>query len=261
MVPMKIQLKNISFAYEQDLVIKEIDCTFSSGNFYSILGPNGSGKTTLLDLIFGFFTPTAGTITLNTELISSFSKKQLSKTIALVSQDHAINFPFSVKDVILMGRHPYIPRFSQPCRADFDKVDQVMNLCNISHLKERRINTLSGGERQRCVFARALCQDTPVLLLDEAFSNMDINHTLQMLRLVKKAAKENNKMVISVFHDLNLASSWSDGILMLKDGNIKAFGDSQTVMTPDNIQKVFKVPAIVEFNPHVQARQVYYPTN
>lgn len=257
---MKITLDHIGFAYGHEPIIKKMTCSFESGRFYSIIGPNGSGKTTLLDLISGFSAPCSGRITLDETPVTSLSKKEISKTIALVSQDHAINFPFSVEEVVMMGRHPHIPRFSPPSAKDFDRVNQVMERCGILHLSRRKINELSGGERQRCVFARALCQDTRVLLLDEAFSNMDICHTLQMLRLVKQSVRENNKMVISVFHDLNLAASFSDDILMLKQGEIMAFGNSQEVLTKQSIQSVFNVAAIVEFNPHVQARQVYYPS-
>ncbi len=284
---MKIELKHINFSYDPDItgpdiseqdtkgqniksqdiknlekiILKNINASFSSGQFYSIIGPNGSGKTTLLDVMTGYYKPSRGSISLEYENISQLSKKQVAKTIALVSQDYAVNFPFSVQEVVLMGRHPHIPRFSHPTARDFDKTGKAMELCRISHLADRRITELSGGERQRCIFARALCQDTPILLLDEAFSNMDINHTLQILRLVKKEVMENDKLVISVFHDLNLAASWSDEILMLKKGEVKAFGLSDTVMTPENIQEVFGVSSVVEFNPHVQAKQVYYPTH
>ncbi len=257
---MELKLNNISFAYDNHDVIKNMDCSFVSGNFYSILGPNGSGKTTLLDLISGFLTPCAGHIEIDNKSIVSFTKKELSKKISLVSQDYSINFPFSVKDIVMMGRHPYIPRFSPPDIDDFAKVETVLETRKIKHLQDRRVNELSGGEKQRCVFARALCQDTPILLLDEAFSNMDISHTLQMLWLVKQSIK-NGKLVISVFHDLNLALSWSDELLVLKQGEIKAFGNSQEVLTQQAIKDVFEVKAIVEFNEHIQAKQVYYPTN
>ncbi len=160
----------------------------------------------------------------------------------------------------MMGRHPYISRFSHPDIDDCEIVTAMLETCGIEHLQDRKINELSGGEKQRCVFARALCQDTPILLLDEAFSNMDINHTLHMLELVKKSIKK-GKLVISVFHDLNLALSWSDELLVLKQGEIKAFGNSQEVLTQETIQKVFHVKSIVEFNEHVQAKQVYYPGN
>ena len=257
---MKLTLHEISFAYDRDRIIKNISCSFMSGNFYSILGPNGSGKTTLLDLISGFLKPDIGYIDIDQTPVRSLSKKEISKKIALVSQDYTINFPFSVKDVVMMGRHPYIPRFSHPSDSDMEQVKLMMEVCGIHHLHDRKINELSGGERQRCVFARALCQDTPVLLLDEAFSSMDINHTLHMLQIVKRSVKEKNKLVISVLHDLNLASSWSDALLMLKHGKINVFGNSQDVLTQDTIKDVFNVTSIVEFNEHVQAKQVYYPS-
>ena len=257
---MKLTLNNISFAYDTDRVIKNIACSFYAGHFYSILGPNGSGKTTLLDLLSGFLTPTAGHIDLDDRPILSFSKNSIAKQVALVSQDYTINFPFRVKDVVMMGRHPHIPRFSQPTGTDEQKVQVMMEVTGILHLQDRKITELSGGERQRCVFARALCQDTQVLLLDEAFSNMDINHTLQMLSLVKQSVKNKNKLVISVFHDLNMASAWSDELLMLKNGEIIAYGPSQEILSRETIKSVFNVDSIVEFNPHVQARQVYYPS-
>ncbi len=257
---MKLNLHDISFTYGNDMIINNINCSFISGNFYSIIGPNGSGKTSLLDLISGFLAPCSGHISIDETRILSLTKKEISKKISLVSQDYIINFPFRVKDVVIMGRHPYIPRFSHPCDADFNKVEQVMDICGIHHLSDRKITELSGGERQRCVFARALCQDTPILLLDEAFSNMDINHTLQMLKVVKRSVKEKNKIVISVFHDLNLASSWSDELLMLKKGMITALGYSQDVLTQEAIKKVFDVESIVEFNEHAKAKQVYYPS-
>jgi len=257
---MKLNLHNISFSYDHDMTINHINCSFISGNFYSILGPNGSGKTTLLDLMSGFLKPDTGHIDMNQTPILSLTKKELAKKIALVSQDYIINFSFSVKDVVMMGRHPYIPRFSHPSASDREKVTEMMKITGILHLQDRKINELSGGERQRCVFARALCQDTQILLLDEAFSNMDINHTLQMLRLVKRSVKEKEKLVISVFHDLNLASSWSDALLMLKNGEIKTFGNSQDVLTQQAIKDVFNVTSIVEFNEHVKSKQVYYPS-
>jgi iron complex transport system ATP-binding protein len=257
---MKLNLNNISFAYDNDMVIENMNCSFESGNFYSIIGPNGSGKTTLLDLISGYLNPFAGNIEINNKNLLSFTKNEVAKNIALVSQDYSINFPFSVDEIVMMGRHPYIPRFSSPDTKDILKKERMLELCRIQHLKNRKINELSGGERQRCVFARALCQDTPILLLDEAFSNMDINHTLQMLWLVKQSIKEKNRIIISVFHDLNLASSWSDILLMLKRGKIEAFGNSQKILTKQTIKDVFNVKSIVEYNEHIHAKQVYYPT-
>ncbi len=256
---MKLTVNNIDFAYERTSILKDINCSFVSGKFYSIIGPNGSGKTTLLDLVSGFLQPQSGSIDLDSENISSFRKAELAKQISLVSQDYGINFPFSVKEVVMMGRHPHIPRFSQPTKEDNEIVKNILSICEIEHLRKRKITELSGGERQRSVFARALVQDTPILLLDEAFSNMDINHTLQMLNLVKRSVIEKNKIVISVFHDLNLASSWSDELIMLKKGRIRAVGETQEVLTIKKIKEVFNVNSYVEFNQKIQAKQVCYP--
>lgn len=263
---MEISLQDICFSYAGDnsqsgMIIKNFTGSFFSGFFYSVIGPNGSGKTTFLDLLSGFLIPLTGRIEIDSVPIRSYSKLELAKRIAVVSQDHAINFPFSVKEIVTMGRHPYIPRFSMPSEKDLGKVETTLEVCGIRHLQERRINELSGGERQRCLFARALCQDTPILLLDEAFSNMDIRHTLKMLQLVKDFVKENNKMVISVFHDLNLASVWSDAVLVLKDGEKRAFGPTEEVLTEKIIHDVFQVPCVVAYNDHVRAKQVYYGTH
>ena len=255
-----ITIENLSFSYGLQPIIKEVSCNFDAGQFYSILGPNGSGKTTLLDLISGFLNPEKGSILIEDQPIKQLTKKRISQKISLVSQDYAINFPFPVKNIVMMGRHPYIPRFSQPSDRDHEMVADIMDQCGISHLKDRKITELSGGEKQRCVFARALCQDTPILILDEAFSNMDIRHTLQMLRIVKHAVQQENRMVISVFHDLNMAAAWSDAVLMLKQGKIQAFGPVPDIITRETIRDVFNIESIVEFNQHVNANQIFFPS-
>jgi iron complex transport system ATP-binding protein len=133
-----------------------------------------------------------------------------------------------------------------------------MEMTGISHLADRPVTNLSGGEKQRCAFARALCQDTPVMLLDEAFSSMDIRHTFHLLGLVKKAVQEDRKTVIAVLHDINLAAGFSHELLFLKQGRIAAMGDTRTVLTQQNIETVFNVTSKVEYNAYVQAMQVYF---
>jgi iron complex transport system ATP-binding protein len=257
---MEINIQNIWFSHGETPIIKDLSHRFSPGKFHGILGPNGSGKTTLLDLISGFMPPDKGEILLDAAKLSILSKNQIAQTLSLVSQDYYINFPFSVEDVVMMGRHPFIKRFSHPSPSDVDGVARAMDITGISHLKERRVTELSGGEKQRCILARALCQDTPVLLLDEAFSNMDINHTLVMLGLIKKMIQRTKKTIICVLHDLNLAAAWADEIVFLKNGEIAASGSTQDTMTRENIEQVFQVESKVEFNDYVQAKQVYFKT-
>jgi iron complex transport system ATP-binding protein len=257
---MEISLQNLCFSHGNTPIIKEISIRFFPGRFYGILGPNGSGKTTLLDLISGFIPPDNGQVLLGETNIVALSKKQIARTLSLVSQNYYINFPFTVEEVVMMGRHPYIDRFSHPSKIDKTLVSQVMKKTGITHLKRRRVTELSGGEKQRCIFARALCQQTPVLLLDEAFSNMDINHTLHFLCLLKEMAQKTKGTIICVLHDLNLAAAWADDLLFIKQGKIVAEGKTCDVMNQKNIEQVFNVESKVEFNGYVQAKQVYFKT-
>jgi len=255
---MEINIQNIGFSHGDTPIIRDLSCEFYPGRFYGILGPNGSGKTTLLDIISGFLTPDRGAVFLGKNKILSLSQRQIAQSLSLVSQNYYINFPFSVEEVVMMGRHPYIDRFSHPSEIDVDRVAQVMEKTGISHLKHRKVTQLSGGEKQRCIFARALCQDTPVLLLDEAFSNMDIKHTLHFLGIVKELVQKTKTTIICVLHDLNLAAAWADEILLLKKGRIEARGKTRDIMTRENIELVFNVESKVEFNEYVQANQVYF---
>ncbi len=258
---MGILIQNTGFSYGDTPILKDVSCEFQTGGFHVIIGPNGSGKTTLLDIISGFLPPDRGRVIVEGIPIKTIAKRDLAKSIALVSQNYAVNFPFSVREVVLMGRHPYIDRFSHPGIQDLAMADKVMAQTGISHLKHRKITELSGGEKQRCIFARALCQDTPVLLLDEAFSNMDINHTLHLLGLLKDQVRSAKKTVIAVLHDLNLASAWSDSLVFLKKGEILANGKTAEVFTRENIQTVFNVNAKVAFNDYTQAKQAYFKTS
>lgn len=257
-VSMEMSIRNLSFSYDSGSVLRGIDLDFERGRFYSILGPNGCGKTTLLDLLIRHRKPAAGTITLDNRPLSSLSRKEIAQTISLVSQNYNINFPFTVKEVVMMGRHPYIPRFSTPGAGDIEIVDQVMERTGINGFRNRRITELSGGERQRCVVARALCQDTPLLFLDEAFSSMDISHTLRLLAIVKEAVERSNKTVVSVFHDINLASAWSDSLVFMKEGRVAVAGDTREVLTEAMLKEVFEVESRVVFNEYAGARQAYF---
>ena len=255
---MDTQLKNISFSYDETSILQQINCTFQAGRFHAILGPNGSGKTTLLDVISGFAEPTSGEVYLDQARMSAMNRRRISQMVALVSQDYAINFPFSVSEVVLMGRHPYIDRFSHPKQSDLDLAERALSLTGLGSFRNRKVTELSGGEKQRCVFARALCQDTPLLLLDEAFSNMDISHTIHLLGLLKNEVESHGKTVIAVLHDLNLAAAWADHLFFLKDGCIKEKGNTHDVFTSANIRSVFNIDVHVEFNPYVNAHQAYF---
>lgn len=255
---MAMSIRNLSFSHGTKEVLRELNLDFKGGEFYSILGPNGCGKTTLLDLLIRHQKPAFGTISIHGRNIDDFSRKEIAKTMALVSQNYNINFPFTVKEVVMMGRHPYISRFSNPSAEDIRVVEKIMEDTGIKGFRNRKINELSGGERQRCIVARALCQKTPMLFLDEAFSSMDINHTLRLLTLVKNEVEQSNRTVVSVFHDINLASAWSDSLVFMKKGRVAASGSTLEVLSEDVLRDVFEVESRVEFNSYAGAKQACF---
>jgi len=187
-----------------------------------------------------------------------YGGKELAKEIALVPQDFYVNFPFTVKEILLMGRHPYTPRFASPSSHDLKIVDQVMGLLEIAKFKDKYITEMSGGEKQRVIFARALTQDTPVLLLDEATSNMDIRYTLGILDIVTESVEVRRKTVIAAFHNLNLAATYCDKLVFMKSGRVISKGDLDDVLTEENLRGVFGIESRIYFDEYVGSRQVVF---
>jgi len=255
---MSFELNHISFNYAERKVIDDISLALVPGKFYGIIGPNGSGKTTLLDLLARHKLPDEGNISYQGKTLSSFSKKELSKKIALVPQNFYINFPFTVKEIVMMGRYPHIPRFAAPSSDDLNILQNVMQLTEISKFSDRYITELSGGERQRVIFARALAQDTPVLILDEATSNLDINFSINLLNIAAQRVKTNGNTVVAVMQDINLAAGYCDYLIFMSGGKIAAHGDTQIVLNPDTLRTVFNIEAKVYHEPYSRSLQVVF---
>lgn len=234
-------IQNLSFAYGKNSVFKDLQLDLNRGTFYGLIGANGSGKSTLLELLTGGLPATSGTVHFLDKEIRHYSKQELASCMALVPQHFSMDFEYSVRDVVLMGRHPHIPRFSAPSANDYKKVDKAMRTMDIMHLASRIVSALSGGELQRVVMARALAQDTAVLILDEATSSLDINHTIGILRVIRKMVDTKELTVIAAIHDLNLAAAFCDNCLVLKNGQVAANADVNTVFTKEMLQDVFSV--------------------
>ncbi len=243
---MIFDVKNITFSYNKGKindtkVFNDLSVRIEKGKFNGILGPNGCGKTTFLDLLVKHVKPANGEIFYGKKKLNEISTRDYSREVALVSQNFYINFGFTVEEIVMMGRHPYIPRFSSPCVDDYEIVTDIMKQTDVYRFRNKYVTQLSGGERQRVVFARALAQDTPVLILDEATSNLDISHTIAMMNIVSKRVKNKNRTVISVIQDINLAAMYCDNLLFLKNGKLAASGNTSEVLNEDNIKKVFNV--------------------
>jgi ABC-type cobalamin/Fe3+-siderophores transport system ATPase subunit len=255
---MPFELNGVSFSYAENITIDDITLSIAPGIFCGIIGPNGCGKTTLLDLLARHRRPAAGKIAYKGKELRSYSTKALSREIALVPQNFYINFPFTVNEIVMMGRYPHIPRFSAPSAEDLDIVQDIMDKTEVTEFTGRFITELSGGERQRVVFARALAQDANVLILDEATSNLDINHSISLLNICESCVTRQSKTVIAVMQDINLASVYCDYLVFMSAGSIVSHGAIREVLNPTTMRKVFNVDAKVYEEAYSGSLQVVF---
>lgn len=251
-------LAGVNFSYNSTPVLRDISLELRRGCCYGILGPNGSGKTTLLDLLGGLQAPQSGSIAFQGRPLHAWPKKQLARLLALVPQDFMVRFGFSVREVVEMGLHPHLHRFAAPNAAEQALIDEVLEVTGIAALANRPVTRLSGGEKQRVAVARALAQKPAVLLLDEATSNLDIHHSLEILHLIRERFDQQGMQVVAVMHDLNLAAFFCDQLIFLKEGRIVCQGQTNEVLTPENIEAVYGVEAEVTANSFTNSRQVSF---
>lgn len=239
------QLSDLAFSYGNNRVLEDVSLELRSGKFYGLIGANGSGKSTLLELLMGTLSPVSGSVSYRDKIIGTYPRKELATKLALVPQHFSMDFEYRVRDVVFMGRHPHIPRFSAPSSHDRKIVENSMETMDISHLQDRPVIALSGGELQRVVMARALAQETEVLILDEATSNLDIQHTIGIMRVMRERVDEKGLTVIAAIHDLNQAAAFCDDCIVLKDGHIFANAPVQKIFTAELLQTVFGVEASI----------------
>lgn len=248
-----LQVENLQFGYRKDLVLKEISFNIEKGKFVSIIGPNGSGKSTLLKTINQLYSPSQGNILIDGNDINRLKKKELARKIALVPQDTLIDYEFTVEDIVLMGRHPYKGRFQKENENDYKIVNEALKMTNTLHLKDRVITEISGGERQSVIIAKALAQKPSIILLDEPTSHLDINHQIEILNLLKRLNKETGTTIVIVIHDINLASRYSDEIIMLNEGEILGMGSPEKVITKNNIEFAYELKVEIEKNKYTNS--------
>ncbi|MCK4613900.1 MAG: ABC transporter ATP-binding protein [Thermoplasmata archaeon] len=245
---MNLTVRGITFYYDSIKALKDVGFELKKGEVLGIIGPNGSGKTTLLRCINMTLEPEMGTVLIDGRNILEMDRKEVARHIGVVPQSPAFSFPFSVFDVVLMGRTPWLNRFSWESSGDIDIARRAMEITGTLSLAARPIDELSGGEKQRVIIAKALAQQPEILLLDEPTLHLDINHQLEILELIKKLAKEKGLMVVLVSHDLNLAARYSDRLLLLKEGKIFSTGPPGDVITEEGIREVYGVGAEISFN-------------
>jgi len=238
---MSIKLQNVSYSYGHEDVIKTINLEFMPGQLVSLIGPNGAGKTTLLKLISGLLKPTSGHIHIYDQLSEDISNKDRALLISLVPQNPNLPGEMSIADFIMLGRNPHLKLLQWESSSDFKIAQESIKLTEINHLVQRKISEVSGGERQRIMLALAMTQRSPIMLLDEPTSNLDISHQTKVMSLIKKihAQKSNNGATILAIHDLNIAAQFSDRVILLSEGVVAVDGNPEEVLTKDNIEAIY----------------------
>lgn len=235
--------------YDSLPILDGVDFTIAQGEMIALLGPNGAGKSTLLRCISKNLEPTEGTVFLNGTDISGLSAIEIARQIAVVPQDTGVDFDFTVEEVVRMGRYPYLQRFRKERSNDEQIIYTAMEKTGILPLKHRSAVSLSGGERQRMVFARALCQEPKILLLDEPTANLDIGYQWELLKTAAELNREQGLTVIAAIHDLNLATLFFRRFILLSEGKVLAFGTAEEVLTEKNIFASYGVATAVFRHP------------
>ncbi len=243
-----LEVKDLEFGYRDELVIRDISFHIEKGKFISIIGPNGSGKSTLLKILSNLYRPNSGYIFLDGKDIRAFKRKEIAKKISLVPQDTNIDYDFMVEDIVMMGRHPYKGRFQKEDEEDYRIVEEALYMTNTLQLKDRLITEISGGERQRVIIAKALAQEPFIIMLDEPTSNLDINHQIEILNLLKRFNSKRGTTIVLVIHDINLAARYSDEIILLNMGKILGKGSPEEVITTKNIESSYHMDVAIEKN-------------
>ncbi len=249
MRPNAIGLSGVTAGYGVRTVLNGIDFELEEGAMAALLGPNGAGKSTLFRVLTGLLPQRAGVVRLFGRPLESFSAGERAGLVGVVPQEMEIPMPFSVEAFVMMGRTARISRWSGASRADREAVENAMAQTDVMELRGRAITELSGGERQRVVVAMALAQEPRLILLDEATSHLDINHRLDIMRIVERLNREQGVTVLLTSHDLNLAASFCPRILLMDHGKLVAQGSPEEVLTETRLKDVYHCDIRVRRDP------------
>jgi len=237
---MLMEVKNISFKYEQDNIFEDISFKIDKGDVLCILGPNGTGKTTLLKCLNGIHKPISGDVLINGKKINSYSFSEISQIIGYIPQGHIPTFPFTVLDVVLMGRSPYINLTESPKEKDLKIAENSLKNLGIFHLKDRDYTNLSGGERQLVFLARILTQEPDLLILDEPTSHLDFGNQIKTLEIIEKLADLGLAIIMSS-HFPDHAFLTCNKVAIMKDKKFMDFGNPFDILNEDNLKNTYDI--------------------
>ena len=252
----KLQIDSVSFSYNSTPVLNDISFDLNAGQFLGIIGPNGAGKSTLIRLCGGIMKPIKGSVKLDKIDLHHLDPKERARVIALVPQETFFALNFTVQEIVLMGRYPYVRPFRSETKKDIEVMEKALELADLTELRERPINSLSSGERQRAVIARALCQEPKILLLDEPTSHLDLQHTQAIMDLLTRL-NHDGLSIITVNHDLNLASLYCRELLLIHKGRKHAAGPPRILINEETIEQVYQTSVKVIRHPVGDQPQIF----
>ncbi len=244
-----IRIEKLTCSYGKHQVLKGLSFSISKGDFFIVIGPNGSGKTTLMKAVSGIRKFEKGRLDILDRPIDDYTRRALSQTVALVPQEVPADFPFTVNELVLMGRSPYLGIIGLPHEEDLEITKQALAFTRVEHLAHRKLDQLSGGERQLVFIARAICQQPQIILLDEPTASLDLSHQIKIMDLMEKLKLEKGVTIVMVSHDVNLAAMYGDTLLLLKDGKVVRKGSPEEVLTFKVLEEAYGCTLLVDESP------------
>jgi iron complex transport system ATP-binding protein len=244
-----IYVNNLSHSFGETLVLKNISFQVPQRDFFIIIGPNGSGKTTLMKVISGILKPQNGELKILNHPIDQYHRKALARTIAFVPQMTFADFPFTVTEIVLMGRSPYLGILGLEQENDLEVANQAIAFTGLEHLAHRKLDQLSGGEQQRVYIARAICQEPDIILLDEPTASLDLAYQVRIMDLMEKLKTEKGITIVMVSHDVNLAAMYADHLMLLHKGQVVCQGLPDEVLTYKTLEETYGCTLLVDESP------------
>lgn len=255
MTDLAFSLDQVRYTPDHTLILDDVSLDVSSGHWVGILGPNGAGKSTLLRIMAGVLPASSGVVLFEGKALEQWSTRERAKQLAFLPQRTDLSFPFRVREVVAMGRTPYLERWQNESKADERIVEQTMALTEITRLADRNVMTLSGGEFQRVMLARALAQQPAFLLLDEPTTGLDLRHQFEVVDVLTTLVQQ-GVTIITVLHDLNVAASACTSVVLLRSGQVYVAGAPGDVLTVEAIRAVYGVDVTLGENPETGALQI-----
>jgi iron complex transport system ATP-binding protein len=255
----RYQLEKVCFRYAEQWVLEDFSLEVREGEILGIIGPNGSGKTSLLKLMAGLLHPHTGRITLGDQDLAQLGPRALARLTAVVPQENHVLFPFTVAEIVLMGRFVHQNGWGWESSEDLRIARAVIRLMDLESVAQRTFQELSGGERQRTIIARALAQQAPILLLDEPTAYLDIKHQLEIYATLRRLNQDSGVTIVVVSHDLNLASQYCHRLLLLREGRAFRTGSPREVLTVEHLRIVYGCEVIIDEHPEAGTPRITLP--